>query len=473
MDILQKIRQLPDTSGVYLMKNEAGEVLYIGKAGSLRKRVASYFQKDVMHGPLIGVLVKWVTDIDYIETPTEVEALLLEAQLVNQHKPRYNTRLKDDKSYPLVKITREPFPKLVLTREKTDPKARYYGPFTDARLLREALRLIHEIFPIRKCRVLPKTACLYYHLGQCIAPCIYPEKKKEYSGLIDEISSFLGGGKKSLIEYLTEKMETRARELKFEEAQIYKGQIQALSQLRRKRFDRLNPNRVISTTATSQLKQILNLKKYPERIVCFDVSNIMGHQAVASKVSFFRELPDTFDYRRYKIKTVTGIDDYSMIQEALRRMIRGIREGREEVIPDVIVIDGGKGHLNAAHAVLCEEAFTDVALISIAKRFEQIYTVRSSKPLPVERDSPLLHLVQKVRDEAHRFAVTYHRKLRGRKLFESVLDEMEGIGHLRKRALIRAFGSVEELKKANAESIAYRARMPILLARKVREFLLT
>ncbi|MBI4970905.1 MAG: excinuclease ABC subunit C [Candidatus Omnitrophica bacterium] len=417
MDIRQKVQSLPETPGVYLMKDEHGEIIYIGKAAALRKRVTSYFVHDD-HAPKISMLMKRVCDVDYIETPTEVEALLLEAQLINKHKPRYNTRQKDDKSYPLVKITREPFPKLVLTRQKTDTKARYYGPFTDSRMLHEALRLIHTIFPIRKCQTLPKTACLYYHIGQCIAPCIFLDKKEEYAKLINEVSDFLGGGKKSLIDYLSEKMEEASRELRFEEAQIYKEQIQALAQLRKKRFYQARPEKSVSLSATSELRRVLKLKKYPERVVCFDVSNIMGTEAVASKVSFYREMPDKFDYRHYKIKTVIGIDDYSMIQEAVRRMIRGIKEGREEIVPDVIVIDGGKGHLRAAYEVMKQESFTEVGLISIAKRFEHLYTVESSEPLVLERDSPLLHLMQKVRDEAHRFAITYHRKLRDKKLYE-------------------------------------------------------
>jgi len=466
VDIRKKVKALPETPGVYLMKDAQGEVIYIGKAASIRKRVSSYFVHED-HSPKISVLLQRVHDIDYIETPTEVEALLLEAQLINKHQPRYNTRLKDDKSYPLVKITREPFPKLVLTRQKTDPKARYYGPYTDAKMLREAFRLIHTIFPIRKCQALPKNACLYYHLGQCIAPCIFPEKREEYSKLIDEVSDFLGGGKKSLIDYLNEKMEEAARGLKFEEAQVYKEQIQALAHLKKKRFYWAKPDRGVTLSATSEFKKLLKLKKYPERIVCFDVSNIMGTEAVASKVSFYREMPDKFDYRHYKIKTVIGIDDYSMIQEAVRRMIHGIKEGREEVVPDVIVIDGGRGHLNAAYQVLEEEGFAEIGLISIAKRFEHLYTVESSEPLVLERDSPLLHLIQKVRDEAHRFAITYHRKLRGKKLSASVLDEIEGIGETRKRNLIRIFGSVQGLKEASFDELKQTPGMTASMAQRV------
>lgn len=452
------------------MKNAEGDVLYIGKAASLRKRVNSYFVHEA-HAPKIGVLMKRVADVDFIQTPSEVEALILEAQLVNKHKPRYNTRLKDDKSYPLVKITHEKFPRLQLTREKKDSEAKYYGPFTDAKLLREAIRLIHTIFPIRKCQTLPKTACLYYHLGQCLAPCIFPDIEKEYSALVDEVSDFLGGGKRSLVDYLTQKMEEASGELRYEEAQIYKEQIQSLVQLKKKRFYRERPERSVTLSATSELKRILKLKKYPERVVCFDVSNIYGKEAVASKVSFYRELPDKFDYRRYKIKTVTQIDDYSMIQEAVRRMLHGIKEGREEVIPDVIVIDGGKGHLNSAREVLLEEGFSDLGLISIAKRLEQIYTVGLSEPLALEGDSPLVHLVEKVRDEAHRFAIEYHRKLRERKLSVSLLDEVAGIGEKRKRELLQAFGSVEALRRVRREDLRRLPHMNEVLAERVYEVL--
>ena len=214
------------------------------------------------------------------------------------------------------------------------------------------MNLINALFPIRKCQVLPKTACLYHHIGQCIAPCIKPEVKPEYDRLITEVKRFLGGGKKSFAQYLKDRMERASRELRFEDAQFFKEQIDALSKLRRKRFFPKNPGQGISLSATLELKDRLRLEKNPERIVCFDVSNVQGDQAVASKVSFYRELPDKFGYRRYKIKGVTGINDYAMIAEALTRMLRGIKEGREDFVPDLIMIDGGKGHLRTALKVL-------------------------------------------------------------------------------------------------------------------------
>ncbi|HXV28152.1 MAG TPA: GIY-YIG nuclease family protein, partial [bacterium] len=368
----EKIKHLPLTPGVYFMKDGTGNILYIGKALSLRKRVQSYLTNKAQL-PKITILMGKVRGIDYVETPTEVDALLLEAQLIRQYLPRYNKELKDDKSFPLLKITGERFPRIHLTRNKTDKKARYYGPFTDARLLREAITLINTLFPLRKCQTLPKTACLYYHIGQCLAPCIKPEVKSEYDRVVEEVKGFLGGGKRSFIEYLTDRMQDSAREYRFEDAQFFKEQIEALSKLRKKRFSLKKPEAGVALSATLQLQKLLEMEALPEKIVCFDVSNIQGADAVASKVAFYRELPDKLEYRRYKIKTVAGIDDYAMIQEALSRMLMGIKEGRETFIPDVIMIDGGKGHLNAARAVLEKEGFENTALISLAKRFETVY----------------------------------------------------------------------------------------------------
>ncbi len=468
MDIKEKVKKLPLTPGVYLMKDSEGEVVYIGKANSLKRRVSSYFIKEG-HSPKIQVLVTRIQDVDYIETPTEIEALLLEAQLINKHKPKYNTRQKDDKSFPLVKMTNETFPRLMMTRQKKDKKSKYYGPFTDARLLREALRLIHTIFPIRKCMTLPKTACLYYHIGQCVAPCIFPDIKKEYKELMDEVSDFLGGGKRNLVEYLQLRMESSAKELCFEEAQIYKEQIQALVHLKKKRFHIKKPEKSVTLSATSELRKILKLNKYPERIVCFDVSNTFGSESVASKVSFYREMPDKFDYRRYKIKAVLQINDYAMMQEAVRRMLRRLKESKEELDPDIILIDGGKGHLNAVYKVLQEEGFDGISLISIAKRFEQIYTVGSTKPLNIAKDSPVLHMLQKVRDESHRFAIEYHRKLRDNKVTDSVLDKIEGVGETRKKVLLNYFGSVKKIEKASVEEISSIVGISDGLARKIKK----
>lgn len=450
------------------MKGEEGEILYIGKARSLRQRVSSYLRNRGQL-PKIQLLLSRVCDLDYIETPTEVDALLLEAELIRKYKPRYNTELKDDKSYPLLKITGDEFPRIHLTRSRSDRRARYYGPYTDAKLLREAVALINTLFPLRKCRTLPKKACLYYHIGQCLAPCIKPEVKPQYDRLVEEVKGFLGGGKKSFMEYLTERMFQAARELRFEDAQFFKEQIQALSRLKKKRVSLRSQEVRVAFSATLELKRTLRLEKLPEKIVCFDVSNIHGEEAVASKVSFYRELPDKLHYRRYKIKTVRRIDDYAMIQEALGRMIAGLREGRETFIPDLIVIDGGKGHLNAAAEVLKREGFNEVALLALAKRFETVYSEKGGE-VSIPPDSPALHLLQKVRDEAHRFAVAYHRSLREKEMIRSALDGIPGIGGRRKRLLLEQFDSLEELKRAGVGQLAGLPGMNQAVAKKVWEY---
>jgi len=468
------VAEIPLRPGVYFMKDERGEILYIGKARILRNRVRSYLINK-MQLPKVAMLMTKVRDIEYVETSTEVDALLLEAQLVRKHRPHYNIELKDDKSYPLLKITGDEYPRLVLTRNKSEKKALYYGPYTDAKLLREAISLMNSLFPLRKCRKLPKTACLYYHIGQCLAPCIKPEVKDAYGKCVQEVRDFLGGGKKTFVEYLSDRMLQAAEELRFEDAQFYKEQIEALGKLKKKRFTPGKPEAGIGLSATLELKRILGMEKLPERIVCFDVSNIQGDEAVASKVAFHRELPDKLGYRRYKIKTVEGINDFAMIQEALRRMLVGLKEGREDFIPDVIMIDGGKGHLSAAAAVLKEQGFETTELISIAKRFETIYsakqmlagTAESGEDLGLPKDSPALYLLQKVRDEAHRFAITYHRLLKEKGLEKSVLDAIEGIGTKRKLALLRHFDSVEELKRAGVDQLAGLPGMNEALAQKV------
>ena len=446
------VDRLPLTPGIYLMRDMRGEILYIGKAKSLRKRVRSYFKVPAPI-PKIAILMNKVRAIDHIDTPTEVDALLLEAHLIHKHQPRYNQDLKDDKSFPLLKITREKFPRICVTRQKTDKRAIYYGPYTDAKLLHQAVNLINDLFPIRKCQLLPKDACLYHHIGQCIAPCIKPEVKPEYDRLIDEVKHFLGGGKKSFAQYLNDRMERASRELRFEDAQFFKAQIDALSKLRKKRFLSKNPGQGISLSATIELKQRLKLEKIPERIVCFDVSNVQGDQSVASKVSFYRELPDKFGYRRYRIQGVSGINDYAMIAEALTRMLRGIKEGREDFMPDLIMIDGGKGHLNTAVRVLAREEMAMIELISIAKQFEWVHSPKFRAPLVIASDSPALYLLKKVRDEAHRFAITYHRKLKSKALQRSALDDIPGIGEKRKRILLGHFNSLEEIRCVGVEKL--------------------
>jgi excinuclease ABC subunit C len=480
-DLESKRDRLPTTSGVYLFKDTAGEVIYVGKAGNLRKRVSQYFTARDL-SPKIEVLKKHIATIDYVETPTEADALIFEASLISEYTPKYNTRLKDDKSYPLLKLTREKYPRLSIARLKDfekstgtvslrDRHGTYFGPYTDATLLREALRLIHAIFPIRKCKTLPKKACLYYRIKQCIAPCIHRDEKTahDYACLINEITSFLGAGKRSLIAYLSERMQEESRALNFEQAAVIKKRIEALDNLRKKRF-RVKRGAAIGLVATEELKRALGLKGDVERIICFDVSNIMGKWAVASKVSFQKELPDTSDYRHFKIKTVTGINDYDMVSEAVRRFARALKTKNDHERPDLIMIDGGKGHLSAALKVLRDEECDDLPVVAIAKRFEILFGANID-PVQFPPNSAALNLVKKIRDEAHRFAVDYHTHLRSRAVSKSVLDEIAGIGPHKKKALLRHFASVKEIMNADENELAAVPGLSRRLAKKIRETL--
>jgi len=465
-----KVAVLPAEPGVYLMKGADGAVLYIGKAREIKKRVRSYLSAKQL-SPKIAVLMTKVADLEIIETPTEMDALILESQLIHKYSPRYNTLAKDDKTFPFIKITRDDYPMIHITRRQSDRSATYYGPFTDAGLLREAVQIINRIFPLRKCVTLPKQACLYYHIGQCLAPCIKPEIKPEYDRLVKEVKDFIGSGKKSFMQYLTDRMQAASEKLAFEEAQFFKEQIQALGNLKKKRFYRGRDISGVKLTASSELSKALGLRRFPERICCFDVSNISGKDAVASRVSFYYEMPDKNEYRRYKIKSVAGIDDYSMMQEALRRMFRGIKTGREAFVPDLIMIDGGKGHLRCAYEVALKEGFGEIAMISIAKQFEYLYTTHAKKEVVLKDDSRALYLVKRIRDEAHRFAITYYRKLHSRHMSESQLDEIAGVGPRRKRALLKRFQSLEALRDADPIEIGAVLGMTTPLALKVLAYL--
>ena len=447
-----KCSSLPLTPGVYLFKAEDGSYLYIGKAAKLRQRVRSYFSERAGHSAKIDVMKKKMDDLEYIATGTEMEALLLESQLVNKHQPHYNTLLRDDKTYPLVKVTKEEFPRLVITRNRKDKKAIYYGPYTDVNLLREAVQFMHQLFPIRKCISMPKRACLYYHIKQCLGPCVNAACKEEYAAAVDEVRSFFSGKRRGISSFLSEKMEHAKRIYQYEEAAHYKEHIDGLKKIGRKRFYVTNPDGGITLAGTQELKHYLSLQRMPERLVCFDVSNIQGEHAVASAVSFKREMPDKREYRRYQIKTVEGPNDYAMLQEALRRKIKAIVSKTDER-PDIIVIDGGKGQLHAAQEVATAEVCT-VPIISIAKRFEFIYYGDGSEPLPLEEGSAARNLIMRIRDESHRFAVDYHRALRSRYAIKSVLDTIPGVGPKKRKLLRDTFESVDAIRQASIEIIA-------------------
>ncbi len=400
------IAQAPDTSGVYLMKDKVGRVIYVGKAKSLKKRLLNYLGRNLDTKTVI--LMSKVADIEYRLAPTESLALLLEASLIHKYEPKYNVSLRDDKSFPLVKVTNEEFPAICITRKRENDGARYFGPYTSAWLLREALKIIRRRFPYRTCRQMPDKACLYYRIGLSPAPCIGKINKWEYARTIKNISLILEGKTEALIKKLLVEMKLLSKKHDFEEAAKRRDQLNALGSIAENYAG--SPNQ----GALEDLKNLLQLKKLPERVEAFDISNISGKDASGSMVSFYRGLPDKNNYRRFRIKTVHSIDDYGMLAEVvMRRYLRLIKE--KLPLPDLIIIDGGRAHLAAAARIL-GRLNLNIPLASIAKEEEHIYLEGSVKPIKLSSDTPALNLIRRIRDEAHRFAVAYHHILRRKKI---------------------------------------------------------
>lgn len=399
----EKIMSLPDTPGVYIFKDGAGKIIYIGKAKSLKKRVQSYFSRFL--ASKTQAMVSKIADIEYKLCQTESLALLLEASLIHEYKPAYNVSLRDDKSFPLVKITNEDFPAVCITRKRVLDGSHYFGPYTSAGLLRGAMRIIRKYFPYRSGERMPEVARMYYKIG--LAPVPGETSKKEYAKTIENICLILEGKTEYLIKKLSQEMNLKSKEQKFEEAARIRDQIEALSVMSE------SAGRYSRKEELEDLKNLLRLEKLPERIEAFDISNIYGKEACGSMVSFYKGLPDKNNYRRFRIKTVETIDDYKMLAEVVKRRYSGSLK-EELALPDLILIDGGKSHLSVANKEL-EKIGSKIPLVSIAKDRENIYTREKRHPIKLDTDTPGLNLMRRIRDEAHRFAVSYHYILRRKK----------------------------------------------------------
>ncbi len=529
--------EYPDKPGVYLMKS-GKEIVYIGKAKSLKHRLSSYFQKN-KEGKSHDIL-SHSTDIEFIVCGSEVDALVLEANLIKEHRPRFNIRLKDDTQYPYLKVTNEEFPRILVTRDVED--GRVFGPFGSAKALRSTMKFMRKLFPLRSCTTLKKKECLEFHIGLCPAPCTGKISKEEYSLNVKRLIKFLEGQLDELVSELSKEMHEASENLDFEKAALIRDRVLSLERIKvrqnveypllgdidviavtgekKKCFtvllvrggkvvgkhqyvleidseefftgfygDRLVPDEILvqdtidpviegflcvkkrekvkitipkrgkkkklmemaEKDAEIHLKYVygelellrddLGLGKIPERIEGYDVSNIMGEEATASRVCFINGKPSKKNYRHYRIRR-TGIDDYGMIEEVLRR-----RFENTEVIPDLILIDGGKGHLNMALKTL-KGLEVDVPVVALAKKEEELFSAGLGEVSDLSK-----RLLIRVRDEAHRFAVKYHRTLRAKKLKKSVLDDIEGIGEKRKNLLMRHFGSVENMRKSSVEDL--------------------
>ncbi len=407
----EKVKNFPDSPGVYLMKDKEGRVIYCGKALSLKKRVGSYFLK--LPGLIkTQIMLTYADSIEYISTPSEHDALILESELIKKYQPRFNMALKDDKSFPYIKVTREDLPKVSIGRRKSSEKSvDYFGPYTSAKLLRRAVNILRKSFPFCTCRRPPKRVCLNYHLGLCAGPYQKKISKTKYLEIIKGFEDFLMKKDSELIDELSAKMRRMVNKEKFEEAARVRDNLEALSLLIS--LKKIDARQILALD--SDFKR-LGLNKEPLRIEAFDVSNIAGNLAVGSMVSFYKGRPDKNNYRRFKIRTVSGIDDYAMIREVVsRRYGRLLSESKK--MPDLIVIDGGAGHLEAAQKAL-KTMHLNIPIIAIAKSQELIYTVKDKNPVNLGRDSVVLQLVQRLRDEAHRFALKYHHLLRKKDTFE-------------------------------------------------------
>jgi excinuclease ABC subunit C len=412
MDIKKRLKKIPASPGVYLFLGKKRRVLYIGKASNLKKRITSYFRK-AYRPPKTEALVSRIRDLDYIPTSSATEALIYEAGLIKQKRPKYNIDLKDDKSYPFLELTvTEKFPRLFITRKKKkDSSSLYYGPYTDVKLLRKALSIIRGIFPLRPCKKMPKKPCLKAHIRQCVSPCDGSISEREYRKIVSEVKLFLEGKRKDLMRKLSDRMKAASKNLDYEKAVALRDKIEALSAMWKGRKPPPPLNKEIT-----YLKDVLGLKALPGRIEAFDISNISGKEAVGSMVTFFSGRPQKDEYRRFRIKNVKGIDDYASLREVIRRRYTRLLKEQSK-LPDLILIDGGRGHLGVARDELDKIGPLKIPVISIAKEKEFIYVEGKAKPLDLARSSPALKLIMRIRDEAHRFAISYHKLLRGKKLF--------------------------------------------------------
>ena len=409
----EKVDALPEAPGVYIYKDTQGKVIYIGKAKSLKKRVQSYFTRYL--SDKTQALVSQIRDIEYITSPSESQAQLLEASLIKKKLPRYNISLKDDKSFPLIRITDERYPIVSICRRKKvsakeKGKSIYFGPYTNAKLLRQALKVIRQIFGFRSCKKLPKQPCLYFRLRLCPGPCIGNISPRRYKEIIEDIRMFLESKYEQLVKRLSAKMNRAAKEKRFEVAAKIRDQIAALGAINREQ------SYFSSLDELEDLKKLIGLDNLPVRIEAFDISNISGKEATGSMVSFYKGIPDKNNYRRFRIKTIRGIDDYAMLREVVHRRYLRLKE-EKLVLPDLILIDGGKQHLLAAGDEL-KKLKINLPIVSIAKEEENIYIKDKQEPIKLSTDTPALNLIRRVRDEAHRFARRYHHLLHKKKILE-------------------------------------------------------
>jgi excinuclease ABC subunit C len=576
--VAAKLPHLPDSPGVYLWKDREGTVLYVGKAARLRSRVRSYFAADHTESVKTYALVRLIAELDTIVVPTEAHALILEANLIKEYRPRFNISLRDDKSYPYIKVTvHEPFPRVWVTRRLLNDGSRYFGPYTDVGAMRRSLNVVKRIFTVRSCnydlpREAPDRPCLDYHIGRCKAPCVNLQSEQDYRAMIDEVLLFLDGRSAEVKRRVRQRMDEASAQLNFERAAELRDVLRHLDRMeeptvvvqveggdrdvvgyardgddacvvvmriragkllaRDQHFlenlegeddtaalsaymsgayrqgperaaevlvpfdfedrpvleESLGSARIIvpqrgpkrelvqlaeqnarhlleefklasfeaeerAASPVYDLQRELGLQRLPRSFVCFDISTTQGKDTVGSCVWFENGRARRSEYRKFKVKTVEGTDDFASMREVVGRFFRR-RIEEERQLPDLVVVDGGKGQLGAAADALAELGLSELPIISLAKREEEVFLLGKSEPVRMSRRSPALRTLQQARDEAHRFAVTYNRARRSMRTLTSELLKIPGVGPTRRRALLRTFGSLQGVKEATADDIA-------------------
>lgn len=488
--IKEKLSRLPHKPGVYLMKDRFGTVIYVGKARDLRRRVSQYFHPSRRHAwdLKLQALVEAIQDFDIHQVNSEPESLLLEGRLIKEFKPRYNISFKDDKRFLLIKVNlNDDIPNFVITRLKKDDAARYFGPYVDSVAARKTLDIARKQFFLRSCKALcPNEAdykhCMYGHLKFCTAPCIHNVSPEQYRLQVNAACDFMDGQIGDIREQLEKEMITASETLNFEKAAQLRDAIASLqvSTHKNRTFERLPytlPIAIHPQDDVKELGQILKLSGPPHRIEGYDISNISGTFSVASMVSFYKGRPDNSNYRRFRIKTVLQQNDFACMAEVIERRYKRIKNEiaqgiKDRGFPDLIVVDGGQGQVNAAKEVLNHLGLSQIPLIGLAKKLEEIYRPFQKEVLLLDHNVGALKLLQRIRDESHRFANTYNAQLRLRKIDESLLDEFPGIGEQRKIALLKHFGSVRQLKLASEEEIAKVPGFGSQIASKLKAFLM-
>ena len=478
-ELIKQLRDLPHRPGVYLFRDRFHRVIYVGKAKDLHRRVSQYFHPSRKMGADLKTraLLQSIAELETHVVKSEPESILLEGRLIKEYRPRYNVSFRDDKRFLLVRVDpEEPYPKFQLTRMRKDDRARYFGPFAHSGALRQTLSLMRKKFGLRSCRPeIPGEKdyrhCLDHVIRNCSAPCMGKITRAAYGERIAQACEFLDGKTAEMKESLKEEMKKAAARRDFEKAASLRNLIEDLKKTTRpaKKFFRSLPSTVVPEKELEALRDVLQLAAVPARIECFDISNISDTHSVASMVVFRNGRPSKPAYRKYRIQGVEGQDDVGCMAEVIRRRCRRLKsEGVEP--PDLMVVDGGKGQLGAAVAELNQAGWEGVPVIGLAKQREEIFRPGRTDPLALPLEHGAIRLLQRVRDEAHRVANGYHQLLMKRRMEESELDAIPGVSAVRKRALLKVFGSVERISRAETEELAHVEGVGDKVAKSIREY---